>query len=261
MRLIKAHGAGNDFLLLDGRKINNKLDRETIQRLCDRHLGIGADGLIVVSSSEVADFRMIYYNADGSQAAMCGNGARCAVAFAQFANYFEGERCKFEADDGLHEASIIQKHFPFYQIEVEIFIHSTIEKIDSDKWLLDTGVPHLILKVKNVSEVDIIEVARKYRFREDLAPGGVNVDFVDVQSDALRIRTYERGVEDETLSCGTGVSAAGWLAHDLGWFNSEKIKILARGGEFEVTCFKDKILLKGPVEMVGSVELYNMLKQ
>ncbi|MCX7697456.1 MAG: diaminopimelate epimerase [Bacteroidales bacterium] len=256
IRLIKAHGAGNDFILLDDRNNCIWWDEKTIKKLCDRHKGVGADGLIVIRPSEVADFKMEYFNSDGSRAIMCANGARCAVAFAHYYRLFNGQRCSFETDDGLHEGFLRAITFPEYQIEVDIYIHSSIREIDSNSWLIDTGVPHIILRVEDVSKVNIKEEALKYRFREDLAPGGVNVNFVDIQFDKIRIRTYERGVEGETLSCGTGVSAAAWLAHELGWYSENQIRIHAPGGEFEVTCFPTKLMLKGPVELVGMIELF-----
>jgi diaminopimelate epimerase len=255
---VKVHAAGNDFILVDGRKVD-EISPEQIRFVCHRHMGIGADGLILVKPADGATFQMKYFNADGSSANMCGNGARSAVAFAHYMNFFDGIRCTFLAGDGKHEGFIEKMQFPFYEIRVNIFWQGNVIPVGKNAWFINTGVPHVVCKVDNVDEVDLSGQALVYRFREDLAPGGVNVDFVDAKK-GLRIRTYERGVEEETLSCGTGVSAAALVAFQQGWVSRDKFSIEARGGNFEIEIDANSLWLKGPVTFIASLHVFDFFK-
>ena len=193
----KYEGAGNDFvILLDQEPVS-----EEVRRLCDRHRGIGADGLMVLLPAEGYDFQMLYYNADGSRAAMCGNGARCIALFAHHLGL--GDDLRFTGDDGEHRAHIVSEQV----VEVGMCDVTEVERVGG-AFLLNTGVPHYVEFVDDVSVVDVALRGREIRFDERFAPEGVNVNFASVKGGVLHVRTYERGVEGETLACGTGATAA-----------------------------------------------------
>lgn len=250
----KVHGAGNDFLVMDGRLAESP-SKEQIRQLCHRRLGVGSDGLIVIKPDDQADFRMEYFNADGSRAQMCGNGARSAVAFAYRQGFFSQKQCKFVTDDGLHEGQIVSENFPVFNVRVDIFQRGELKEVEKNVWFVHTGVPHVVVLVDDVDIIDVRKEALTYRFREDLAENGVNVNFIDT-SKGLRIRTYERGVEDETLSCGTGVSASAWVAHKLNLVVDSTFEVHARGGDFLVEITSEKLWLTGPVTFVASCEVF-----
>lgn len=235
-RFAKYEGAGNDFILLDGRDGLPPLDAARIARLCDRHFGIGADGLMTLlrPAAGDCDCSMRYYNADGSAGEMCGNGGRC---FALFAHHLgiSGEVKRFDSIDGLHTARIVRADALAGTVELGMI---DVGRIDAGAggWLaLNTGVPHYVELVDDVDAVDLC--GRGRAIRRDLArfPEGTNVDFVTVtDAGRLRIRTYERGVEDETLACGTGAVAAAIAVNRLLQPAVERFTIAARGGELRV---------------------------
>lgn len=232
MTFYKYHGAGNDFLIADGRDIDIDLSAGQIARLCERHTGIGADGVMVLERSSDADFRMRYYNSDGSGGMMCGNGGRCIVAFAADLGYGS---FVFEAPDGQHVAEIENSVEAFsaepriVRLKMKDVQGAALYENRTDAMFpdvfLDTGTRHLVRFVEDVGECDVVGAGRSLRYDPRFAPQGVNVNFVrvnDFLSDGnldIDVRTYEKGVEDETLACGTGIvasSMASWIRGVLG---------------------------------------------
>lgn len=256
--MIKFHkyqGTGNDFIMIDNRKVTvDKNDLEFVQHWCDRRFGIGADGLILIEEHPECDFEMVYYNSDGSQS-FCGNGSRCAMTFAKSLGIIEKE-ARFLAIDGMHEAFIAD----------DGKVHLKMGDVDNVEFgeeyaFIDTGSPHYIIYVNDVEEVDVIGEAQEIRYSERFEEEGTNVNFVGVGEDRLLVRTYERGVEDETYSCGTGVTAVALSA--AGDENgSYQVLLQTLGGELEVSYDKigesqfNNIFLIGPGEKVfeGSID-------
>jgi len=224
----KYHGTGNDFIVLDNRSQQFPAENlAAIRQMCDRRFGIGSDGLILIEPDDQSDFYMNFYNPDGSQS-FCGNGSRCAVHFANAIGLVE-EQCTFRAIDGEHRGEWSED-----AIRVSIRPVSDPEK-RGDHFLVNTGSPHYIIFVPNVKAVDIVTEARAVRFNDEFREHGVNVNFVQVLDEKnIRIRTYERGVEDETLSCGTGVTAAA-ITHLVREGTGRKIHVETRGGELLVS--------------------------
>ena len=245
----KYHGTGNDFILIDNRLDNfPKNDTQLIAKLCDRHFGIGADGLILLERDASVDFRMSYFNADGRKGSMCGNGGRCIIAFARELGIIENQGT-FSASGKLYNAWIEDNGIRLQmQDVVDIQTHDT-------HWFVDTGSPHHIEVVADLEEVDVVQRGAKLRY-ETYGETGSNINFV--QSDAqnrFKVRTYERGVENETFSCGTGVTAVALAMYHAGNADSRKIQVKTRGGTLEVRFEGDgngyfNIFLIGPAEHV-----------
>ena len=245
MNFYKYQGTGNDFVMIDNR--NNVFDKsniEVIQQLCDRRFGIGADGLILIENIEGLDFNMIYFNADGSQS-FCGNGSRCAVSFAKYLGIIQS-KALFLSTDGEHEAWINE------QGEVSLKMHNVegIEK-GNDYYFINTGSPHYILNVRDVEEVNVVEIGRKVRYNNRFEAEGTHVNFVCYKNDGLEIRTYERGVEDETLSCGTGVTAAALSWADKFNKSDGKIVVKSRGGKLQVAFKRDEMGKFSDIWLIG----------
>ena len=252
----KYHGAGNDFLLLDDRRggIAGTLDRPTIAAWCRRHFGVGADGLMLLRSNPEYDFEMVYFNADGSPSTLCGNGSRCIVLFAR-ALGIEREEYRFLAADGPHRARLL----PDGQVALEMHDVVTVHSPKPEAFVLDTGSPHYVAFVAEIDEVDVVKEGRAVRNLPPYAPEGINVNFVSGNLSGLRIATYERGVEGETLACGTGVTAAAIAAVQRvkpapGPFS---VPVVARGGELRVEGHYDgeafrQLWLIGPASYVYS---------
>lgn len=254
----KYQATGNDFVIMDNREGKIFLTPEQINRLCDRKFGIGADGLIIVNNIEGYDFEMKYYNADGQQSSMCGNGGRCVVQFA-FDLGLRREIYKFLAVDGTHEATFDENGW--VTLKMRDIDHITTYKGD---FILDTGSPHLVRQVENVMSMNVYKEGHEIRFSKDFEAKGINVDFVEQPTDRedsnIIVRTYERGVENETLSCGTGVTAAALVfAHNTSGFN--RIEVLTRGGHLAVEFDKvgedsfNNIWLCGPATFVFKGEI------
>ncbi len=197
----KYQGTGNDFVMIDNRSLGLSLEKEQITKLCDRRFGIGADGLILIQNHPDLDFEMIYFNSDGSQS-MCGNGSRCAVMFARQLGMI-GDHASFQSTDGAHKATISGNI-------VALDMHNTTGISHRLSGLfLDTGSPHHLEFVDDVESKNVFDEGRNIRMHEEYSPNGTNVNFVEVvDNHSIKVRTYERGVENETLSCGTGVTAA-----------------------------------------------------
>ena len=202
----KYEGAGNDFIIIDNRNLAFPHDELVIRKLCDRHFGIGADGLLLVQNSEAAEFEMIYFNSDGNAATFCGNGGRCIVAFAYKAGLI-GKTCRFAAADGIHSASILNSDKAQMTIEL-MMTDATIYKVESEQVYLNTGTFHIVKFVDNPDEIDLVKEGSAIRYMPEYQPHGTNVNFVKIDNSELFIRTYEKGVEAETLACGTGITAS-----------------------------------------------------
>ncbi len=253
----KYHGAGNDFVLLEISESNHiQLTSEDIATICHRRFGIGADGLITIAPSKKYDFTMTYYNSDGKEGTMCGNGGRCAVQFA-YDRGIIGKKTTFSAIDGLHEAIITDKQ------EVNIKMQP-IEAIKETPFGLftDSGSPHLVIEVENLKELNVKQEGEKLRHDKYFAPGGVNVNFYNIRNNVIHLRTFERGVEEETLACGTGSIAAAVVAHHKKQINTTPVKLQAQGGllavDFNFTGQYKNIWLKGPAVKV--FEGYDFIK-
>ncbi|GAB4256462.1 MAG: diaminopimelate epimerase [Vicingaceae bacterium] len=225
----KYQGTGNDFVVIDNRNsFFPKNDLQLIQFLCTRKKGIGSDGLILIENHSKADFNMIFYNPDGSKS-FCGNGSRCAVHFAKYLQLFDGNSCYFESNDGFHHATIDGDLVKLKMHDVD-----AIEKGD-DYYFIHTGSPHYIIETENLDGLDIIENAHKIRYNERFKAEGTNVNFIAIEDkNNVKIRTYERGVEDETLSCGTGVTAVALSVADKLKLETSPITVHAKGGILKV---------------------------
>jgi diaminopimelate epimerase len=254
MPFTKMHGAGNDFLLVLARDLPpGGLTRARIAALCDRRKGVGGDGLLVVGPDPAADFRMTYYNADGGEAEMCGNGARCTVAFAH-AQGLAAASCRFVTASGVLEGRIhapddIEVSLPAWRnLVLDIPVAGSAR---AGHHACDTGVPHLVVPVDDVDAVDVAAEGPPLRWHEAFAPAGTNVDWVDARGPdgAWRLRTFERGVEGETLACGTGAAATAVVLCALGHAESP-VSLQTRGGDrLTVTVMEDPVRtlrLRGP---------------
>lgn len=201
----KYHGTGNDFILIDNSEEQVKFSETQIKNLCDRHFGIGADGLIILKKSEHYDFEMQYFNSDGKEGTMCGNGARCVVFFAKELGIISNKTI-FNATEGSHKGQILKINNDEAIVKISMNGISNIER-KQDAYFIDTGSPHYILFSENIKNINIKEEGAKIRYSKQFQPYGTNVNFVEIKNDQVFVRTYERGVEEETLSCGTGAVA------------------------------------------------------
>ncbi|MEX2577889.1 MAG: diaminopimelate epimerase [Verrucomicrobiales bacterium] len=253
------NGAGNDFVVLDNRDKSLRLSKEQISNLCHRQRGVGSDGLLAVEPGENgADYRMRYYNADGGEAEMCGNGARC---FARFVNFLEEDRLTETSFETM--AGVIRARYPDDQIEIrlsqpfDLSLNNILEVAGESITVhsVNTGVPHAVVFVENLAGVDIRRLGAAIRFHEHFAPAGTNANFVEgLEDDCIAIRTYERGVEDETLACGTGMVACAIIQHET-HATPAPIRVRVAGGDTleigfrknEAGAYEDVTLL-GPAE-------------
>ncbi|MFD0975970.1 diaminopimelate epimerase [Salinimicrobium gaetbulicola] len=249
----KYQGTGNDFVMVDNRQgILSKNNTNLIKSLCDRKFGIGADGLILLEEPDNAndDFKMVYFNADGRESSMCGNGGRCIVAFANFLGIVK-DKASFTAIDGFHEATIENELIGLKMTNVE-----GVEEKDH-AFFLNTGSPHHVIFSENIDSIDLKAEGAAIRYSNEYSSiGGTNVNFVEMLDKVnFKVRTYERGVEDETLSCGTGVTAVALAAYASGKVDSYTVHLETKGGmltvsfEPEETRFQN-IWLTGPAKQV-----------
>lgn len=225
----KYQGTGNDFILVDNRLNEITLTNEQVKFLCDRRFGIGADGLMLLELEPGTDFKMVYYNSDGNTSSMCGNGGRCITAFAKHLGIIDN-KAKFLAIDGMHEATIDENEI----VSLKMQDVKSVESGD-DFFYLNTGSPHYVKLVNDIEAYDVKNIGASIRNNERFKEVGTNVNFIERTDDRLFVRTYERGVEDETYSCGTGVTAAAIVAAIKGISNGKNnclIKTL--GGDLEV---------------------------
>lgn len=264
MRLpfFKYQATGNDFVILDNREKKLSFSPQQIQAICDRRFGVGADGLMLIERDNDLDFNLQYYNSDGSQS-LCGNGSRAAVSFASLLGLVNG-KTSFNAYDGAHEAELLEND----KVRLRMNDVNEVNQM-SDDFFVYTGSPHHIRFVDEVSSFPVYDEGQKIRFADTYKPGGTNVNFVQILPDnTIFVRTYERGVENETLSCGTGVTAAAIAAFFKGLHSPVKVKTL--GGELQVEFDSGPsgasagqpgtftgIYLSGPAKMVfrGELEL------
>lgn len=229
----KYHGAANDFIMIDNRKAEIHLSNDQVKYLCKRHTGIGADGLILLQENEGVDFEMIYYNADGKPGSMCGNGGRCAVKFARQLG-IQKDHYTFLAMDGLHQATLRDDtgwiHLKMQDVQ-------EVRNILPASYVLNTGSPHYIKPVLDIRKYPVVDEGKAIRYSPEFAKEGINVNFVEDLGNKIFVRTYERGVEDETQSCGTGITAAALVnAHNENGFNHIDIQTL--GGKLAVEFMK-----------------------
>lgn len=227
-QFVKYQGTGNDFVIIDNR--NREFPKDNVQlveMLCDRRIGIGADGLILIENSEGFNFRMVYFNADGKEGSMCGNGGRCAVAFSYRYN-IAPQKGAFIAVDGEHTYEVGLDAIKITLIDVKEI------KQGNNAFILNTGSPHYVYYVDNVDDTDLIADAHKIRYNDEYKAKGINVNIVEDNNGKLKMRTYERGVEDETLSCGTGTVAVALSYAERNKLTNGEVNINARGGNLKV---------------------------
>ena len=230
IQFYKYQGTGNDFVMIDNRQnIFPKNDTKLIESLCDRRFGIGADGLILLENHPSLDFKMVYFNSDGNESSMCGNGGRCLVAFAKQLNVIQ-DNATFEAIDGLHHATITNDGIVSLQMkDVEDV------KVKEEYVFLNTGSPHHVAIVDDLQNFDVKNEGAKIRYSELYGNAGSNINFVkQLDNDIFAVRTYERGVEDETLSCGTGVTAVALAMYTTGKTVNNEINLKVEGGNLKV---------------------------
>jgi diaminopimelate epimerase len=249
MKFSKYHGTGNDFILINNMNGDVELSVADIQQLCHRRYGIGADGCILLNKSSNYDFEMVYYNSDGSSDAMCGNGGRCAVAFAHQLGIIKSSCC-FSAYDGIHSASVLSVSNSEYLIKLSMKNCAFPVKLEDNLYFIDTGAPHLVCACSNIESQDVMALGTKFS-NDNRLKERANVNFVEIQNKAIKVRTFERGVEAETLSCGTGVTASALtcamfyddiaIQNNTATTNSQCdancnsfINIITRGGELRV---------------------------
>lgn len=246
----KYQGTGNDFVIIDNRQdIFDKKNTKLVASLCDRRFGIGADGLILLENDRDTDFKMVYYNSDGNQSTMCGNGGRCLVAFAKEIGVIE-DKATFMAIDGIHHAEIEDGIVKLQMQDVPI-----VEDHRSHIFL-DTGSPHHVELRKAVNSIDIQTEGSRIRYGEPYNDEGANVNFVEkIDDETFLVRTYERGVEGETFSCGTGVTAVGMAMNYIGETEKNLVTLKTKGGDLKVAFNKKddgfgNVWLIGPATMV-----------
>jgi diaminopimelate epimerase len=256
----KMNGAGNDFVVVDNRDLALSLTRDQITRLCDRHRGVGADGLLAVEPArEGADFRMRYFNSDGGEADMCGNGARCFARFAARLQPAQPGILSFETPAGIILARFdsgvvtINMSVPKDLRDPEVL---SLEGGEQEVHSINTGVPHAVVFVERVESINVRALGAAIRWHQAFAPKGTNANFAEITDGGLVLRTYERGVEDETLACGTGVCAAA-LVHHLSSGQPSPIPVTVRGGDSLTVAFVrgeeggfSEVTLTGPADFV-----------
>ncbi len=265
----KMHGAGNDFVTIDNRDGRHNITPDRVARLCDRHFGIGADGLLLLEKpdGDGLDARMVYYNSDGSRGEMCGNGARCFTAFALANGVGTPERVRFMTDAGVISATSDGDRYTIQMtrpVDTRLNLKVDLKSGPATVHHTDTGVPHVVRFVEDIEAVDIRPQGAELRFHQEFAPRGANANFARIGEDGvIRLRTYERGVEDETLACGTGVTATAILAHLVHGLE-KPVTVQVRGGDrlsvdFEVdgNGEADNVRMTGPARTVftGVIEL------
>ena len=251
----KYHGAGNDFIIIDGRSQKFDIKNDSlIKNICHRRFGIGADGLMILEKDEKYNFKMLYFNSDGLEGTMCGNGGRCITTFASSLGIINNV-AKFSASDGIHEAIIKEDNVYLKMNNVD-----DIQKLN-DGYLVNTGSPHLVLFSKDdPHNIDVNSLGRKIRYEERFSPKGVNVNFISFNANIVQISTYERGVEEETLSCGTGSVASAIICSIDKPDDNYTYIINAKGGTLGVSFIKKEntfydIWLSGPAVKVFHGEI------
>lgn len=263
---MKMSGSGNDFILIDHRNpiLSEGQMKDFARKVCQRRISVGADGLILIERSERADFKWRFFNSDGSEAEMCGNGGRCAARFA-YLKGISGASLRFETLAGILSAQVEGKRVRLeftrphnLRLDETLLIDGKEQKISS----INTGVPHVTIFVEDLERVDVLSLGRIIRFHPHFAPQGTNVNFLHLEKeDQLNIRTYERGVEDETLACGTGVVASALIAAFKGLVKPP-VSIKTKGGEILVVDYEmeaneiKRVFLQGDVHIIYEAEMW-----
>ncbi|MCK9400892.1 MAG: diaminopimelate epimerase [Bacteroidales bacterium] len=237
LRFYKYHGTGNDFILIDNRDDHFEPGKEIIAQLCHRRFGIGADGLIMLNNARGFDFGMRYFNSDGQESTMCGNGGRCVVAFADYLS-LAPKKSRFLAADGEHSGSIISQDGDIYMVQLSMNDVNGYKNLGED-FIINTGSPHLVRFILNVDKIDVLKEGKALRYLADFQPEGINVNFVEDEGGRIFVRTYERGVENETLSCGTGVTASSLAYAAVKGMDKGIIPVRTKGGKLKLS-FKRK---------------------
>lgn len=247
----KYHGAGNDFVMINAIQSQVNLSDDDVLSLCDRRTGIGADGLIMILPSEIHTFKMKYYNCDGHESTFCGNGGRCVAAFA-VEQGIAPQNLEYEAIDGIHKALVTKNSENEFMVSVTMRDIENYE-LDDNRLLINTGSPHYVTRVNDLWHYDVRHHGAEIRYDKSISKDGVNVDFMEVIDNTYNIRTFERGVEDETLACGTGVTASA-IAAAL-WYGGDNINIKTTLATLNVRFRKEgkafkNIVLSGPATHV-----------
>ncbi len=259
VQFYKFEGCGNDFVIIDNREGKLKITNEQIRFLCDRHFGAGADGLMLYGHAEGFEFSMKYFNADGFEGTMCGNGGRCIIAFAEYLKDIKNT-CRFIAIDGEHQGEIITK-LSENQWQIKLKMTDVTDfKTEEDHFEIDTGSPHYVKFMDQIDDLDVSRQGQKIRYGAEYNEKGINVNFVQQIGKNLFVRTYERGVENETLACGTGVTASALAFAIQNNLEKDEIKIKTLGGSLKVSFEKNKagfqnIWLEGPATFVFKGEI------
>lgn len=254
----KFHGAGNDFVIINNRDSGIQLSASQIQWLCNRNFGVGADGLILMELSVNGSLFMRYHNADGNEASMCGNGGRCAGAWAVMEG-ITNSCLTFDASDGKHDAEVEYLQNGLYKVRLTMNDVKDFRELE-DGYFADTGSPHVVKFVHEPDVVNVLNEGERIRYDQQFQPGGVNVNFAAIEGDRIRVRTYERGVEAETLSCGTGVTATAIAAMLKTGLDRSEWAMITRGGTMRVyasfngSIFED-VVLEGPAQFVFKGEI------
>ncbi len=271
----KMSGAGNDFILFDKKNYPTlKLDAEVIRKLCNRRNGIGADGIITISDNGKYDFLMEYFNADGSTGSLCGNGSRCAIKFAKITGRLKSEDVNFISNGKEYKGTIINddkiKFFfnDIENLELELVIHAYNQELKVS--FLDTGSPHVVININdifiektvmnNIDDVPVFEIGKEIRYLKEFSPDGTNVNFIMIKNNKVYIRTYERGVENETLACGTGAAASAVIA-SLKYEVPSPVNLITKGGDELIVDFAlhqnkiKELALTGPAKITFTGEI------
>ena len=264
LNFFKYHGTGNDFILIDNRENIFMPENKLIAWLCHRRFGIGADGLILLNKAEGYGFGMQYFNSDGKESTMCGNGGRCIIAFADFLS-LKGEKRRFLGNDGEHTGTVLSKNNNHYMIRLSMQ-DVPVYQVNNGDYILHTGSPHLVRFVDDIMSINVTAEGRNIRNLSEFQPNGVNVNFVCQEGERIIVRTYERGVEDETLSCGTGVTASALAFSVKKNIDGGIIQVITRGGALYVHFRKQDegfagIYLEGPAIKVfeGSIDINDLI--
>ena len=252
----KLSGAGNDFIVIDNRELAIHLTPLQIRQLCTRRTGIGADGLILIEPSAAYAFSMKYHNADGFPGSMCGNGGRCAVYFASTTGIAatSGNAYAFEANGNRYDAWVLGAESVKLKMLIPEGFRDNLKIEGEDCHFVNTGSPHAVIYTSDLEAVNVHETGSAIRQRTDMFPGGTNVNFIEIISPhALSIRTFERGVEEETLACGTGAVAAALMSYRLGKISSTTVQVTVKSGDtLEVQFSEDmhEVFLTGPAKII-----------
>lgn len=258
LKFWKIAATGNDFILMDNRdRILTGEEAEIIKRICTRRKSVGADGVIFIEDSEKADYKIRYFNSDGYESTMCGNAGRASIFFTYYRG-IAGRIQSIEVFDGIHSGTVYKN-----EIEFEIIVKGDPQEINIQTtgkkqifgYKIDTGVPHFVSFDNNIDDLDIVKIGKEIRYHEKFRPEGVNVNFIEITDDLLKVRVYERGVEDETLSCGTGATACAVVANSVKQIDYP-ISLSFPGGTLRIDRRDDRFFIIGEVNLIFKGKLF-----